>query len=42
MNKFLFIKYLPETASNLTQRMGLFKELFVADDKKSRENEKED
>jgi hypothetical protein len=32
MNNFLFIKYLPETASNLTQRMGLFKELFVAHD----------
>jgi len=33
--------YLPETVSNLTQRMGLFKELFVAHDKKSRVHEKD-
>jgi hypothetical protein len=39
MNNFLFIKYLPETVSNLTQRMGLFKELFASQDKKVSEKD---
>jgi hypothetical protein len=33
--------YLPGAVSNLTQRMGLFKELFAAHDKMSRENDKD-